>query len=193
VQRWHASSALSSYKVVIMDEPSAGLDPSTAEKLWTAIINAREGKTIIVTSHNMEETARLTADKGRVVMMSRGLLKTIGRPEELRLRLGRGYRLSASLPATQGSAFHDVVMSLSPKARIETQMSGRQSFVDYSLPKSVPVSKVFEAMASHRQELQIVDWGVSQSSLEDVFIAVTAKDLADAEAKSTALRDIAVE
>jgi ABC-type multidrug transport system ATPase subunit len=176
-------------KVVIMDEPSAGLDPSTSETLWSAILNARENKTIIITSHSMEETQRLTADKGRVAMLARGQLKTIGRPEELRLRLGRGYRLSASFPASHGAAFHDLVMSLSKEARIETQMSGRQRFVDYSLPKSVPASRVFELMASRRNELQIADWGLSQSSLEDVFLAVTSRDSEVAQAEEFALKD----
>lgn len=146
------------------------LDPATTEKVWLAIKAAKQGKTIIITTHSMEE-AKVLCD--RVHMSTRGQLRTTGNPEELRLRLGSGYRISASVPEASVAEFHDMVMSLSSNCRVETQLGGN---LNYSIPKSVALSSIFNAVAANKSRIGIRDWGVSQSSLEDVFLNVVARD-----------------
>lgn len=167
-----AMSLLGDPSVVVLDEPSSGLDPSTQERLWHAISNAKVGKTIIVTTHSMEEAQKLC---DRVAMLSRGRLKAIGNPDELRLRLGRGYRVSVSLPQSRFADLHKLMTDISPESRVESALAGT---VNYSVPRSVPLSRIFEELTRNKQQLSAVDWEVSQSTLEDVFLSIM-KDEAD--------------
>lgn len=74
-------------KLVFLDEPTTGLDPQARRNLWEVIRNLRkDGKTIILTTHYMEEAERL-AD--RVAIMDYGKIIAIGTPKELIANLGK--------------------------------------------------------------------------------------------------------
>lgn len=96
----------------------------------------------------------------------------IGRPEELKLRLGMGHHLTISLSDEKVEALHEAIMSLSTEAQIDTKMAGT---VEYALPKTVPLSEIVSFIETRRGELHIHDWAISQSSLEDVFMSVTKR------------------
>lgn len=108
----------------------------------------------------------------RVAIMSRGKLMCIGRPEELKLRLGMGHHLTISLPDEKMADLHDAVLGLHGQAKIDTEMAGS---VEYRVPKTVPLSKIVSFIETRREELKIYDWVISQSSLEDVFMSVTKR------------------
>ena len=66
--------------VLFLDEPTAGVDPASRREFWTRIhALAREGKTIIVTTHYMDEASQC----GRLAFLSRGRLVGLGTPEEV--------------------------------------------------------------------------------------------------------------
>ena len=71
-------------KVLILDEPTTGLDPYTRQSVWETIRRLKEerGLTVFLTTHYMEEAA--AAD--RIVIMDRGVILASGTPEQLRLR-----------------------------------------------------------------------------------------------------------
>ncbi len=104
--------------------------------------------------------------------MSRGKLMCIGKPEELKLRLGMGHHLDISLPEGKVAELHSAMLSLSPMAQIDTKMAGS---VEYALPKSVPLSEIVSLIERRRRDLHIYDWAISQSTLEDVFMSVTKR------------------
>jgi ABC-type multidrug transport system ATPase subunit len=168
-----AMALLGDPSTIILDELSSGLDPSNAAVVWRAIKEAKAGKTILLTTHSMEE-AQVLCD--RLHMVTRGALRTTGNPEELRLRLGRGYRLAAAVPESMVGDFHGVMMGISPECRIETSLGGS---LQYSIPKNVLLSTIFDTMAANKGRLRMHDWGVSQSSLEDVFLNIVARDEAE--------------
>jgi ABC-2 type transport system ATP-binding protein len=76
-------------EVLFLDEPSAGLDPQTRLLLWDIVrgYNAR-GKTILLTTHNMEEADDLCR---RVAIVDHGRLIALGTPEELKRSVPGGY------------------------------------------------------------------------------------------------------
>jgi ABC-type multidrug transport system ATPase subunit len=168
-----AMALLGDTSTIILDELSSGLDPSNAAIVWQAIKEAKDGKTILLTTHSMEE-AQVLCD--RLHMVTRGSLRTTGNPEELRLRLGRGYRLAAAVPDTKIGDFHDLMIGILPECRIETSLGGS---LQYSIPRDVRLSAIFDTMNVNKERLCIRDWGVSQSSLEDVFLNIVARDEAD--------------
>lgn len=152
---------------IILDEPSTGLDLLAREKLWETINQVKANKTIMLTTHSLDEAETLS---DRVAIMSQGELMCIGQAEELKMRLGKGHHLSVSLPEANMAALHEAILSVAPEACVETHIGGS---VDYVLPQSFPVADIFELMKRRRHELAIRDWSVNQSSLEDVFLRVT--------------------
>lgn len=82
--------------IVFLDEPSMGLDPVARNQMWQMIKQLREeGRTIVVTTHYMEEAETLC---DRVAVMSRGSLIALDTPENLIALLGEGKRISFRNP-----------------------------------------------------------------------------------------------
>jgi ABC-2 type transport system ATP-binding protein len=83
-----AKALLNRPEVLLLDEPTASLDPDTADWVRTHLENYRKerGATILLASHNMVEVERLCE---RVIMMKRGVIVDDGSPEELLARYGR--------------------------------------------------------------------------------------------------------
>jgi len=81
-----AVSLIHDPKLLIMDEPTTGLDPNIRREFWRLILLLNEeGKTIILTTHYMEEADELC---DRVAIIDRGVILSIGSPEELKKRYG---------------------------------------------------------------------------------------------------------
>ncbi|KAK1865559.1 hypothetical protein I4F81_008088 [Pyropia yezoensis] len=154
--------------IVLLDEPSAGLDPRSRYRLWECIQTHKAGKTVMLTTHSMEEAQRLCDRVGIIA----GRLLAVGSPTALKLRLSSGYRLTASVPASRVAQLATLITSeFSSDAELLPDSLGGS--VSYSLPRDVDLARVFNVMEASREEFQVRDWGVSQSSLEDVFVGIT--------------------
>lgn len=154
--------------IVLLDEPSAGLDPRSRYRLWECIQTHKAGKTVMLTTHSMEEAQRLCDRVGIIA----GRLLAVGSPTALKLRLSSGYRLTASVPASRVAQLATLITSeFSSDAELLPDSLGGS--VSYSLPRDVDLARVFTVMEASREEFQVRDWGVSQSSLEDVFVGIT--------------------
>ena len=71
--------------VLLLDEPSTGLDPSARQDLWRLLSDLRDGgMTVLVTTHLMEEAERCD----RLAILSRGAIVALGTPDELRASVG---------------------------------------------------------------------------------------------------------
>jgi len=156
--------------VVLLDEPSTGLDPDSKHKLWQCIQQRKEGKTIVLTTHSMEEAERLCDRTG---IMASGSLKCVGPPEELKIRLGKGFRLNISCPRRRVKQVLSFIEQQYADAFLDHSLAGS---VVFWLPRNVSIASVFETMEKVKDELSIQDWGISQSTLEDVFIGVTREE-----------------
>jgi ABC-2 type transport system ATP-binding protein len=87
-----ALTMLADSEVLILDEPTGGLDPTARRNLWDNLKQQQNnGKTILLTSHHMEEVEHL-AD--RIAFIANGRITQVGTIEELRKRLGKSYRLT---------------------------------------------------------------------------------------------------
>ncbi|NXW61981.1 ABCA1 protein, partial [Eurystomus gularis] len=78
-------------RVVILDEPTAGVDPYSRRSIWELLLKYRKGRTIILSTHYMDE-AELLGD--RTAVISQGRLCCCGSPLFLKARLGTGYHLT---------------------------------------------------------------------------------------------------
>lgn len=154
--------------VVYLDEPSTGLDPASRHNLWNVVQEAKQGRGIILTTHSMEEASVLC---DRLGIFVDGQLVCIGNPKELTARYGRYLVFTITTPQEQAPAVDALVYGMSPNAKMVYSLAGTRK---YEIPTSeVSLAEVFESMegaAGTAGGLTVLDWGVANATLEEVFI-----------------------
>jgi ABC-2 type transport system ATP-binding protein len=165
------ASMVNDPEVVFLDEPTTGLDPQARRNLWTLItsINAEAGKTVILTTHYMEE-AEILCD--RVAIIDGGRIVALDTPLGLIHQLPAAYRISfgvdsefddAKLKALPGVS--DVTRSVNGSLRYELQVARSEE----TLPALLSFAK--KARAETR------DVQVMPATLEEVFLSLTGRSL----------------
>lgn len=113
-----AIALMGSPPLVLLDEPSTGVDPAARRLMWNVITSAstvRRQCSVMLTTHNMEEAEALCS---RIGIMVGGRLRCIGSNQRLKARFGSGYQLEARLESPNGadatemlqrSGLHDIV------------------------------------------------------------------------------------
>mmetsp|Transcript_7258 Transcript_7258/g.9422 ORF Transcript_7258/g.9422 Transcript_7258/m.9422 type:complete len:560 (+) Transcript_7258:1-1680(+) len=170
-----ACSLVGEPQVVYMDEPSTGLDPASRHRLWEVISLSKGKNSILLTTHSMEEADVLCE---RIGIMGAGDMLCIGTSGNLKSRFGAGYRLSLHIKNKSNEAAlkaQQVVTGLCPNAKLLNEAMG--GILDFEVPyNEVKLSIVYTAIEKERESLEILDWGITESTLEEVFLAVTGHD-----------------
>lgn len=154
-------------KIVILDEPTAGLDPGARRELWNLLIAEKQTRTILLSTHFMDE-ADVLGD--RIAIMNDGALRTVGSSFFLKQKFGTGYRLICV--KNQNFNDHDVLEILKKHdedASVESQGDKEVTFVldEGKLPV---FHNLFKELEDRKNELNISSFGCNLSTLEDVFI-----------------------
>lgn len=145
-------------KILILDEPTTGLDPQTRQTLWHVIENLRksENMTVFLTTHYMEESA----DADYVVILDSGKISAEGTPLELKNKYTGDYITLYNVCEEQVSALGHATQKLSDNIfRIEVKNT----------------QEARDLIASHPDIF--VDFEVTKGKMDDVFLAVTGKKL----------------
>ncbi|KAL2613896.1 hypothetical protein R1flu_025588 [Riccia fluitans] len=162
-----AISLIGDPKVVYMDEPGTGLDPASRNSLWKVIKDAKKDRAIILTTHSMEEAEALC---DRLCIFVNGQLQCIGDSKELTNRYGGAYVLTMTTPEEEEQDVIDLVETLSRHSQRIYALAGTQKF---EIPKAeVQIGRVFAAVVKAKRKMHIQAWGISDTTLEDVFIKV---------------------
>jgi ABC-type multidrug transport system ATPase subunit len=169
-----ANALIGSPRVVYLDEPSTGLDPSARRTLWDVITSAKgDGKAIVLTTHSMEEADALC---DRIGIMSLGRLRCIGKSAELKLRYGSGFALSVATSAgvDEQKQVEEFIATNFPTAKL--MMNSINGSYTYELPRNdVDLANLFETMERNANRLKINDWGITETTLEEVFFKATSE------------------
>ena len=153
-------------KVVFLDEPTTGLDPQARRSLWEVIEGLREtGKTIMLTTHYMEEAERLC---DRVGVIDHGKILALDSPKRLVQGLGRAQAVEFTANGGDAEAFTGLPGI--DEVKVE---DGVVILYTKHLEASLPA--VF-AKATER-DLRVEDLRIRAPNLEDVFIALTGRRL----------------
>jgi len=158
-------------EILILDEPEAGLDPQSRLRVRDYIRSLAHGKTIILTTHNMDEADRL-AD--RVAVIDHGRLLVVDTPNALKSHLGEGDVLEISLN-TQTLDLEQIRFALgSLPAGIDLQQTeGMLVLRGLSLVQQIPAILAILESA----HLGFSDIRLRANTLEDVFIQLTGRKL----------------
>ncbi|XP_055264698.1 ATP-binding cassette sub-family A member 6 isoform X6 [Moschus berezovskii] len=165
-------SLLGDPPVLLLDEPSTGLDPAEQEQLWQTIQTAvrNTARAALLTTHSMAE-AEAVCD--RVAVMVSGSLRCIGSIQHLKNSLGKDYLLELKLKeAAQGTSVHTEVLRLFPRAAQQERYS---SFLAYRLPVQdvQPLSQAFHKLETVKRNFNLEEYSLSQCTLEKVFLELS--------------------
>ena len=144
-------------QILILDEPTTGLDPQTRQLLWRVVqdLREREGMTVFLTTHYMEEAA----DADYVVILDSGKIAAEGTPLELKNRYSGDfitfYGLSEAQIAVLGKPFERIRDAV----RVEVPDTGAAT--EWIL----------------RQPELFRDFEITKGKMDDVFLSVTGKKL----------------
>lgn len=140
---------------VVLDEPSTGLDLLSHERLWISIQAMRAEKSIILTTHALEEAETLN---DRVAIMSQGTLKCVSTSGELKVRLGDDHRISVSLPESMFTQLLEDLNSVAPGTIIDTFVGNNVKLV---LPKNSSKPAVLTEIAERKKEAWSAAYGTA--------------------------------
>ncbi|KAL2092632.1 hypothetical protein ACEWY4_012430 [Coilia grayii] len=192
-------------RAVILDEPTAGVDPYARRAIWDLILKYKQGRTILLSTHHMDE-ADLLGD--RIAIISHGKLKCCGSPLFLKSTYGDGYKLTLVKKQRDSSSGDQggqppVSQSQSPSVAQPSSLSGcsesrvtqfiRQfvascllvsnsnTELSYVLPSEAAkkgcFERLFQALEQSLDSLALTSFGVMDTTLEEVFLKVSEEDL----------------
>jgi ABC-type multidrug transport system ATPase subunit len=168
-----ASALLANPDILLLDEPTTGLDPHSRRDVWECLsVILADHRAVLLATHSMAEAQFLC---NRVNIIEKGELKAVGSLEELQAAYANVLHLSLRVPATRASEVEAELRQLAPSLRIMDVINmNREYFIDQD---SVPVSDLYAFFSSDKaQHYDIRDWSIRDGSLEDVFNVVTAKE-----------------
>ncbi|EPZ35947.1 hypothetical protein ROZALSC1DRAFT_26676 [Rozella allomycis CSF55] len=165
-------STIGDPKVILMDEPTTGMDPVNRRHVWSFIEKFKENRIIVLTTHSMEE-ADVLGD--RIAIMAHGRLRAIGNSMRLKSRFGDGYRISMNVHPSDTEKTKEQVAKYFQKARLEDDTAG--SILYQLSPEATTVIPDFvQFLESDLPEAKLVKaWGISQTTLEEVFLSIIRK------------------
>eukprot|EP01012_Entosiphon_sulcatum_P031379 TRINITY_DN394_c0_g1_i9.p1 TRINITY_DN394_c0_g1~~TRINITY_DN394_c0_g1_i9.p1 ORF type:complete len:1686 (-),score=308.54 TRINITY_DN394_c0_g1_i9:70-5127(-) len=156
-------------KVVFLDEPSAGMDPVARHQMCQSILGVAQGRSVILTTHHLEEVEALA---NRVGIMVAGRFRCLGTLQRLKTKFGEGYWLEFRVDDSHKRAVCEFVGSTFGAYSVEEE---QPSFLRVKVTSpNLRLSVVFEKIEQERAALQIRDYSVSQPNLEQVFLRISA-------------------
>ncbi|KAN0018400.1 hypothetical protein ACTFIU_011016 [Dictyostelium citrinum] len=159
--------------IIFLDEVSSGMDPSSRRKVWDFLLSHKKGRTIILTTHYLDEADYLS---DRISIISHGKLITDGSSLYLKNKYGVGYLLtcSKSLNAIDQFNVDQVTQFIREQIPDVTVLSNAGSEISFRLPTaSLPVfSKFFKEFDDNLTNFHIDSYGISVTTLEEVFLKI---------------------
>ncbi len=157
-------------RVLFLDEPTAGLDPQSRLALWDLLGELhRDGQTILLTTHYMEEADRLCQ---QVAIMDHGKILALDTPAALKQSIGADTIVTVKAGGDTGRLARSLAQDVPGVTRTRQVDGGVELHVqgaDRIVPRVV--------MSAERDGFDLVNVSVSEPSLETVFINLTGKEL----------------
>jgi ABC-2 type transport system ATP-binding protein len=177
------ASLVGTPKLLLLDEPTTGLDPRSRMELWAAIRNlVSDGTDVLLTTQYLEEADRLAR---RVVIIDHGRAIAAGTPAELKGRVGRDVlevrpRLASDFPAVEGVL--GLLAAEAPRSDLDAGT--------VSVTADRGAEQLTEALRLLvERHIEVDDIGLRRPSLDEAFLALTGRhpDLANEEGAPAAL------
>jgi ABC-2 type transport system ATP-binding protein len=170
-----ACALLSDPELLFLDEPTTGLDPQARRHLWDLVDGLKSaGRTIILTTHYMEEAERLC---DRVAIMDHGRIIALGTPQQLIASVGGEHIVEFAVTghSTGESVVDPALLTAIPGVQAHRVDAGLHQLTVGELHTTVP--QIFASLAA--QGLHLSELRTHSATLEDVFVRLTGRNLRD--------------
>uniref|UniRef100_A0A1B6HJR2 ABC transporter domain-containing protein n=2 Tax=Homalodisca liturata TaxID=320908 RepID=A0A1B6HJR2_9HEMI len=158
-----AIALLGNPPLVFLDEPTSGMDPKSRRFLWSCIQDiVRQGRSVILTSHSMEECEALCT---RLTIMVNGEFKCLGSVQHLKTKYGGGYSLVVRCNPDQEEATKHLIAE---ELNSSVLMEAHYNQLRYQLNAKLDI--VFSTMERAKEQGLVQDFSLSQTTLEEVFL-----------------------
>jgi ABC-2 type transport system ATP-binding protein len=159
--------------IVVCDEPTPGLDPQSRTLVWQFIkdLSRKKGKTVILTTHFMEEADRLS---DIVAIIDHGELLIVDTPEDLRNSIGEGDLVEINL--NDNSLLDEAFKRLQNYEKIEEVKLIGDMIQLRCLNAPSKLAGIFNQIEAI-EGLVVADVKIRNATLEDVFIHLTGREL----------------
>lgn len=154
-------------KIVICDEPTSEMDPAARRELWKLLSQEKKGRTILLTTHFMDE-AEILGD--RIAIMSKGSIKNVGSSSFLKNRFRSAYRLvCVKAPYCRTQNIHNLLNGF---VHDVTTVSSSITEATFNIAEShLPLfERIFKALEDNSNKLGITSFSCSLTSLEEVYL-----------------------
>jgi len=163
-------------KVLFIDEASSGMDPSSRRKTWKLIEQAAKTRSVILTSHTMEEIEALCT---RVSIMVNGQFLCLGSIQHLKSKYLDGYTVEIRCQRDASDATIDDILatistSVLPGSMLE-ERHGRFLRFETSSSTSISLASTFKELQRLKESASIANYSISQCSLEQVFLKLVSQ------------------
>jgi len=159
-------------QVLFLDEPSAGLDPQTRILLWEIIREYHQaGRTILLTTHNMEEADALCQ---RLAIIDHGHVIALGTPAQLKASIPGGFLLRLRF----GNQTEDLLERLQSLAGVREVRAADGTGADVYADRGGSLIAEIAALAAN-SGAELSDVHISEPSLENLFLHHTGRSLRD--------------
>ncbi|CAL1281889.1 unnamed protein product [Larinioides sclopetarius] len=166
-------------KVLFLDEPTSGMDVEARRSVWDALLEIRRDRTIILTTHYMEE-ADILGD--RIAIMAEGEVQCCGSPMFLKQKFGTGYHLHVVKDTKFNlQAVISLLRNYVPEAKLGKELEKEISF-SLSTDTGKDFGDMFEELEHRKHEFGVLSFGVTITTMEDVFLNVA--DISDVKYKA---------
>jgi len=162
-------------ELLFLDEPTTGLDPQARRHLWDLVDRLKQaGRTIILTTHYMDEAERLC---DRVAIMDHGRIIALGTPQQLIASVGGEHIVEFAITGREtGQGVVDAaLLTAIPGVQSHRVDAGLHQLSVQELHTAVP--RIFAALAG--QGLNLSEFRTHSATLEDVFVGLTGRNLRD--------------
>jgi ABC-2 type transport system ATP-binding protein len=160
-------------ELLFLDEPTTGLDPQSRRQTWDIVESLKaRGRTVLITTHYMEEAARLC---DRVAVVDHGKVIALGTPRELIASLGAEHVIEFAVDDGQRAAIDEGILRGLPSVEDVARDGGSWRLTVREVHRAVPA--LLAVLSERRAEPTHLT--THHATLEDVFVSLTGRRLRD--------------
>jgi ABC-2 type transport system ATP-binding protein len=163
--------------VIFLDEPSAGLDPQSRRVVWNFIKDfEKENKTVVLTTHNMEEADDLSE---QLAIIDNGQIIAEGKPCQLKSQIGSGDVIEFRVPAEQLENRNIIVDTIKKNNGVQWVKPLGKELISIGAKDGLRNISYYYELVQTNFNFKMQDVQIRQNSLEDVFLELTGRQLRD--------------
>ncbi|KAM0731026.1 Phospholipid-transporting ATPase ABCA3 [Formica fusca] len=155
--------------IIILDEPTSGMDPETRRDTWDIILKLRGEKTILISTHNMEE-ADILGD--RIAIVHSGRLRSYGTAMFLKKQYGHGH-IEVTLSTKSWCVPEKVISKFDSRTQ---QLCVDTEKIVLNVPYTDSLPQSLDKVESEKKKLGVTGISVSLITLEQVFLKIVKKE-----------------